>query len=70
MAKLTQDRRYVLSLFERLGYWGFPPRLHLKKWRDQVDKAVRAEQLEADGYGLFRITPAGRSALSEQGTET
>lgn len=68
MAKLNQDRRWCLMWWKDGGWSiGRPSMNGIKKWRRHIEMLVKAELLEADECGCYRITDAGRAALLEKG---
>jgi len=62
--KLSTERRWWLSKWSGYG-WSIadPIRMGVKKWKRHTEALVKAGLLEED-RGLYRITEAGRAALS------
>lgn len=67
MVKLTKAQERI-SFLRRWsdGGWNDFGQSHGKKWIEHKSILVRTGHLEPDGYGLYRITPAGRRALEEE----
>lgn len=64
--KLTSERAWWLRKWDRGGWTiGDPMRSTVKKWAAHTAALVKSGYLEEDGYGLQRITDAGREALRE-----
>lgn len=66
--KLSKERRWCLSWWERDGWSiGRPGQSGMDKWKRHIAMLVKSGLLEADEYGMHRITENGRQALKEQG---
>lgn len=65
LRKLTAERRWALSQWERCG-WSIPRiGFEAKKWRAHIAALVMMGLLEEiSGGGLYRITEAGLAALN------
>ena len=63
--KLDEDRWWCLSWWAP-GRWypGRPGKYGVKKWEDHIQALIKDGLLEDDKHGLYRITPAGRAALT------
>lgn len=65
--KLTSERLWWLKGFGEFGWtMGRPMMAGIKKWAAHTTALVKMGLLEGDGSGLYRVTPAGRSALSKE----
>lgn len=65
MGKTERERLWWLKGFSDGWSIGRPLLVGIKKWDAHTAALVKRGYLEADGYGLHRITDAGRRALSE-----
>lgn len=61
---LSRERMFCLKQFSDFGWsCGRGDWDGVAKWQKHIQMLVKRGFLEADEYGLFRITDAGREAL-------
>lgn len=63
---ISKDRRWCLSWWGNGGWSiGRPNMKGIKKWDQHISALVKDGLLEADEYGMYRITDAGTSVLRD-----